>query len=360
MQAMHVSSADIFARFQAGGILTEKHGPDRDVSGIAPIESCGPGDLVFIGKAKFLEGALERQPAAAVIDPATFAGLAEPPPFALLVAPNVNLAHALIKQAYMDRDLRNTEWGRVHPSAVVHESVQVPADAVIGPLAVIGRNVRLGKNVVVMANAVIEHDAQLGDNVVVHPGAVVGYGCIIGDNCILKSGCIIGGEGFGFAQDQGRHHHRIPQTGIVRIGKNCVIGGNNTIDRATYGETVIGDGCIFDTLVHVAHNVEVGEDCIFVSMVGVAGSTRIGKRVILSGQCGVLDHLTIADDVVLLHRPAVTQSVEKAGVYAGQPLIPVTDYMKNMALLKKLADMKRTVDRLEKKVGQLEGGGASS
>ena len=61
------------------------------------------------------------------------------------------------------------------------------------------------------------------------------------------------GEGFGYAQDQYFNHHRIPQTGNVIIGNKVTIGALNTIDRGTYGPTVIGDGCIFDNMCHVAH-----------------------------------------------------------------------------------------------------------
>jgi UDP-3-O-[3-hydroxymyristoyl] glucosamine N-acyltransferase len=56
-----------------------------------------------------------------------------------------------------------------------------------------------------------------------------------------------------------------------------------TIDRATYGQTVIGRGTKIDDQVHVAHNVTVGEHTILVALVGIAGSTTVGTYVVMGG-----------------------------------------------------------------------------
>ncbi len=354
MQKLPVQSRTLFNQFQPSGILESFEGPDTEVRRIMPVEAAEPGDLVFADRKEFVEEAKKRRASAVVTTKefqASFAGTE----CSVLVSANVSLAQAKLRQAYADRDVRDSEWGRLHRNAVIHETVRVPESCVIAPGVVIGKNVKLGENSVIMANTVIEHDAVIGANTVIHPNVVVGYGCIIGDEVILKSGCIIGSDGFGFAQDAKRKHHRIPQTGTVRIGDRCVIGANNTIDRAAYGETIIKPGCIFDNLCHVAHNVVMGEDCIVVAMTGIAGSTKIGDRVIFSGQTGVLDHLNIASDAILLHRAGVTQDVEAAGVYAGgPPLQPLTDFLKNGAVFKKLVDLKKKVSALEKKLEQLE------
>ncbi|MEQ9364107.1 MAG: UDP-3-O-(3-hydroxymyristoyl)glucosamine N-acyltransferase [Leptospirales bacterium] len=351
---MNIKLSEIFQSFQPTGALTEMRGEDREITGIAPVSAAGPGDLVFAANKDFLAGAIEKSPAAIV----TNAKLAESPALekcsaAVLVSPNVELAHAWLKQKYMDRVFHESEWGRVHESAVVHESVKVPASCVIGPLAVIGKDVKLGENSVILARAVVEYEAEIGANSVIHPGAVIGYRCVIGANCVIKANTVIGSEGFGFAQDEKRKHHRIPQTGRVVIGDRVVVGALNTIDRAAYGETVIGAGTIFDNINHIAHNVELGEDCIVVAMTGIAGSTKVGDRVIFSGQTGVLDHLNIASDSVFLHRAGISWDVDKPGVYGWFPLVPIQDYLKISALLKKLPDLKRKVGRIEKR---LEGG----
>lgn len=350
---MNVLPSEIFRRFKDPGLIVRHGGSDPVLRRIAPIEDSGPGDLVFVDHAKYLSQVLERRPSAVVTTEAFAQELADAEGLALLIAPNVRLAHALLKQAYADRDLRDVEWPRVHSSAVVHESVRVPEDAVIGPNAVVGANVSLGAGVVLMANAVVERGASIGAGSVLHPGCVVGYGCEIGADVILKSGCVIGAEGFGFAQDERRRNHRIPQTGKVVIGDRVVIGANTNIDRATYGVTIIRAGAVIDGACHIAHNVEIGEDCIICAHTGISGSTKFGKRVIASGQTGTLDHLTVADDVVLLHRAGLHNSIRQPGPYAGGPAQPLREYLKNMAVLPRLHEMWTRLKKLEKTLAEI-------
>ena len=346
---MNIKAAELFKEFKDRGVLREMIGADAVIEGLAPVESCGARDLVFLARAEHAQKLGDRKPAAAIVS-AECIELLKGRGVPLLVSDNVNLAQAWIKQKYGDRDLRNTEWPRIHPSAVIHESTRVPESVVIGPNVTIGRNVSIGENCVIMAGTVVEYDAVIGENTVIHPGVVVGYGCEIGRDCWLKSGCIIGSEGFGFAQDEHRKHHRIPQTGKVVIEDRVVIGANDTVDRAAYGVTRLKSGTIFDTLCHVAHNCEIGEDCIIVSMTGIAGSTVLGDRVICSGQTGILDHLNIPSDTILLHRAGVTQNVKASGVYAFHPLMPIGDYMKNAAVLRKIHEVKRKVGQLDKRL----------
>ncbi|BBL69829.1 UDP-3-O-(3-hydroxymyristoyl)glucosamine N-acyltransferase [Methylogaea oryzae] len=347
---MNLRTSEIFQRFKDQGLLTEHRGPDSTVQRIAPIEDCGPGDLVFADRAKFLDTLRAQRPAAVVADRALAEQLAEQTELAVLVSPNVKLAMALLRQAYDDRDLRISEWPRVHATAVIHDSVALPDDAIVGPGAVIGANVRLGANTVIMANAVVEHDAVIGANTVLHPGVVVCYNCEIGSDCILKPGCVIGAEGFGFAQDERRRNYRIPHMGRVVIGDRVVIGANTTVDRGTYGETRIKSGTIVDALCHFGHNVELGEDCIICAQTGLSGSTRFGNRVIATGQTGTIDHVQVPDNTVLLHRAGLPNSIKEPGMYAGGPAQPLKEYKRNIAMLPRLHEMWTRLKALEKKL----------
>jgi UDP-3-O-[3-hydroxymyristoyl] glucosamine N-acyltransferase len=80
----------------------------------------------------------------------------------------------------------------------------------------------------------------------------------------------------------------------------------------------------------------------------VAGSTVIGNRVMASGQSGALDHVTICDDVVLVHRAGVTADIDEPGIYAGLPAQPLKDYVRNTAVFRKLADLRRRLLTLER------------
>jgi len=353
---MNLKASEIHQHFAEQGLISGRLGPDNTVSRFAPVDDCAPGDLVFVDNAKYLPLVRERKPAAVIANEAIAAELREEPDLAILLAANVRLATALVKQAYDDRDFYRTEWPRIHPSAVVHPSVKIPDGAVIGPGVVVGADVELGEGAVLMANAVVESGARIGAGSVLHPGCVVSHGCEIGAQVMLKAGCVIGSEGFGFAQDEKRRNYRIPHTGKVVIGDRVVVGANTTIDRGTYGATVIKAGVVIDALCHIGHNVEIGEDCILCAHTGISGSSRFGQRVIASGQTGVLDHVSVASDSVLLHRAGVNRSIKTPGMYAGGPTQPLQDYLKNIAVMPKLADIWSRLKRLEKKVAELAGG----
>lgn len=350
---MNLQASEIYQRFAEQGLIVGHIGPDTTISRFAPIDDCAPGDLVFVDNAKYLPLVRERKPAAVIANDAIAAELQQEPDLAILLAKNVRLATALVKQAYDDRDFYNTEWPRLHPSAIVHSSVTIPDRAVIGPGVVVGANVVLGEGAVLMANVVVETNAHVGANSVLHPGCVVSHGCEIGANVMLKAGCVIGSEGFGFAQDEKRRNYRIPHTGKVIIEDRVVIGANTTIDRGTYGATIIRSGVIIDALCHIGHNVEIGEDCILCAHTGISGSSRFGQRVIASGQTGVLDHISVASDSVLLHRAGVNRSIKEPGMYAGGPTQPLQDYLKNIAIVPRLAEIWSRLKKLEKKVEAL-------
>ena len=347
-----ILASQVYQDFRSQGLITSQLGLDASFSQVQPAEQCGAMDLVFADNDSYVDVILKRRPAVVVTQEALGSVFAEQG-FAVLVSPNVKLAHALIRQKYTDTDFYATEWPRIHPAAQIHTSVTVDASCVIGPGAVIGAQVALGKRCVVMAHAVIEHDAIIGDDTIIHPHAIVGWGCEIGARVFLKAGCVIGSEGYGFAQDEQRKSHRIPQQGNVVIESDCVIGANCCIDRATYEETRIRTGCKLDNLCHIAHNVLIGEDGLLTAQVVIAGSTTIGKRVIMSGQAGVLDHITIADDVVLLHRAGVTRNVPEPGMYASIPLQPLRSYTKNVVVQKKLVELQKRVKQLEKSIETL-------
>lgn len=348
---------------EATGLFVAQEGPlDLPVKRISPVETSGPGDLVFVDKKEFLDVAIKNHPTALVLSKPLAAAwtnaqessghLSNADKTCVFTVTNVPLAHAWLKTKFADRDFSRSGWPRIHPSSVVHESAEIDESAVIEPKVVIAANVKIAAGVRVMAGVVIEHDVTVGENTKIHPACVIGYGTIIGRNVVVGAGSIIGSEGYGFAQDAKRKSYPIPQTGIVVLEDRVRVGANCCIDRATYLETRIRQGTKLDNLCHIAHNVDIGEDCLLTSMFCVAGSTKIGNRVIASGQSGVIDHIKICDDVVLLHRAGVTKDIETPGAYGGLPTQPLADYLKNSAVMRSAVDLKKRVADLEASVGQ--------
>ena len=343
-----ITVATVMRDFQPGGIVAECIGDQATaITGISPVESGKPGDLVFVDKKEYLPYVQSGKPSVVVAPPALKDAVREAGAQVVLIAPQVSLAHALIKSKYAARNFHKSGWEGVHASAILHDSVELGTGVTVEPRAVIGARVKIGPNTRVMAGVVIENDAVIGSGTVIHPNVVVGYGCRLGNEVVVGSGTVIGSEGYGFAQDKARKSHPIPQTGIVVVEDRVRLGSNCSVDRATYGETRIGAGTKVDNLCHIAHNVKIGEDCLLTAMLCVAGSTTIGNRVITSGQTGILDHMKICDDAVFLHRAGITKDIEKPGAYAGLPLMPLGEYMKNQAVMKNAVELRKRIGALE-------------
>lgn len=342
-------ASEIFAEFSSAGLLQSSIGQDIDIQRFVPAQQAANHTLIFVDKTEYME----TLPAAISCCVVTTAQIVEQyrerfPNLTFLIARSVPMAHALIRQRFDDRNYHAEEWQGIHASAIVHATAQLGSNVIVGPGAVIGANVSIGSDSVIMARAVVEHDVVIGTATIIHPGAVIGYSCRVGNRCQIKSGAVLGGEGFGFSQDNKRVSHRIPQRGNVVIEDDVIVGANCCIDRATYAETRIGRGTKMDNLCHIGHNVRIGEDCLLTAALAVAGSTVIGDRVITSGQVGILDHLSIASDTVLLHRAGVTENIKEGGMYAGLPIQPLAQYMKNAAVAKKLVELRKRLMDLEK------------
>lgn len=346
---MNVNLSQIYNEFKEQNFFEEIFG-DSAIQSISSIETGKKGSLVFIDNKKFLHFIKENLPSAVVTNKSLLEEIKSYSIEGIILANNVGHAHALVKQKYADRNLFQTEWGKIHSSALIHQTAIIPKSCVIGPNVVIGEKVVLGERVVIQAGSVLEENSKIGDDSVIYPNVVIGYNSILGNKVYIKSGTVIGSEGFGFALSKDKKYHRIPQTGIVVLEDDVHVGANSCIDRAAYHITLIKRGTKFDNLCHVAHNVEIGEDCALTAGFIVAGSTKIGNRVITSGQCGILDHLEIANDVVLLVRPGVSNDVKESGIYAGTPLQPFSEFQKSQAVYRNLPEIRKRISKLEKKI----------
>ena len=347
-KSMSIQASALFNHFAPTGLLEEMLGADGVIERVSAVEHCSSGDLVFVDRQDFVQSALDGGVAAVITAPKLAPAFAGVPSLAVLTSPNVTLARALVTQRFFDRKFHTSGTAQIDPSAEIAPSARIGANVYVGPGA------RVGEDCVVLPNVVIEERAVIGARTVLHPTVVVGYECVLGDDVIVRAGTIIGSDGFGFAQDETRRSHRIPQMGNVVIEDGVVIGSNCCIDRGTHGPTRVGKGTVMDNLCHVAHNVEIGENCILTAMLCVAGSTKIGNRVMTSGQVGILDHTTIGDDVALVQRAGVSHDVTTPGVYAGVPLLPLGEYRKQQATLRKITALRSTVKDLVARIAKLE------
>jgi len=348
------TAGDIFAECKAGFRLTElKSGANITMKKFAGFEDCEPGDMIFVSDGKKIKGALERRPAGIVVSATDAAKMESNDALAVFVSENVGVSYALMRQKYNDRDYTEGGFARIHPTAIIHESVKVPGDALVGPYAVIERGVKLGAGVIIQAHVLIEFEAEIGDHTIVQKGSIIGFQCKLGKNCLVLPNSCVGSEGFGYSQDEDFNHHRIPQTGNVVLGDRVTVGALNTIDRATYGSTLFHNGVICDNICHTAHNCEIGENSILLTGWKMAGSSKTGKRVVASGDTMVKDHVTICDDAIFVHRAGVITDITEKGMYAQSPSQPFRQYTKNWSAYQNLGDMAKEVKELKKQVAEL-------
>ena len=199
-------------------------------------------------------------------------------------------------------------------------------------------NVKFGKNVLIGKEVIIGKDSYIGSNSIIESKVSIGENCIIGsfvtiknslilNNVHIKDGSKIGVKGFGFIPKKNKNI-RTPHVGKVILEDDVEIGANNTIDRGSLVDTVIGRNTFLDNQVHVAHNVQIGKNCMVAAQVGFAGSSILGDNVVIGGQTGISGHLKIGNNVKIGGGSGVMYDVPDNHRVMGYPAIPLRDFIK--------------------------------
>jgi UDP-3-O-[3-hydroxymyristoyl] glucosamine N-acyltransferase len=88
--------------------------------------------------------------------------------------------------------------------------------------------------------------------------------------------------------------------------------------------------------------------------VGRAGSTTLEDSVTLAGQVGVAGHLIIGKGTVATAQTGIPNSVEAGSFVSGYPAIPNRDWLKASAVFRKLPELRKTINELERRLAELE------
>lgn len=313
--------------------------PDRSISALCPLEAPVEGGLSFAKSPGKRSRSLVAQAGslAALLVPLdsaetfSFPDSSEATPTLVEVTDPAAAFFSLIPLFYEPSIPPQgvSPLAQVDPTASIHPSAYVGAFAVIGPRVSIAAEAQIHPHVVLYA------DVSIGAGSVLHSGVHVREQCSIGEHCTLHNGVIVGADGFGYLPKADGQLSKVPQVGTVRIGNHVEIGANACIDRATLGETVIGDGSKIDNLAQVGHNVQVGRSVIVCGQVGIGGSARIGNHVVLGGQTGVKDHVSIAGGTRVAARSGVSNDLEP-GDYAGYPAVPAHEWKRQHTALSRI------------------------
>jgi len=237
--------------------------------------------------------------------------------------------------------------------AVIGEKCKIGLSVHIAAYVVIGSGVRIGKNVKIEAFSYIHNNTIIGDETVVKSGVTILEGSVIGKRVIIHSGTVIGSDGYAYVTHKEKHY-KVPQIGRVVIEDDCEIGANVTIDRASFGETLIKRGTKIDNLVQIGHNVTVDENTLIIAQVGIAGSCKIGKNVILAGQVGVADHLKIGNGAIVAGQGGVTKNVPPNAIFSGYPARDHNVARRIYAASQRLPELLKRVRKLEKSLEKIK------
>ncbi len=315
----------------------------KNISAVAPIDTAGENDVTFVSNSKHTAKLAGSKAAAVIVQKRIeSAGIAQ------LIVKDVN--EALIKSLNIFAPKLKAPAKGIDPSAVIAEDAQIAPDACIEPGVFIGSGAGIGENTVIAAGSKIGQNSKVGKNCRIDSNVVIYHNCTIGNNVIIQANTTIGSTGFGYAFINGEHR-LIPHNGGVVI-EDCVeIGANCCIDRAKFGNTIIGAGTKVDNLVQIAHNVKIGKCCLIVSQVGIAGSCKIGDGVVLGGQVGLIDNVEIGDGAMIGAQSGIMQNVSAGQKVLGSPATEIRNALKIMSLTKRLPELLR---QLGKRVDKLE------
>ena len=232
-----------------------------------------------------------------------------------------------------------------HPHAFISRDAHIAHDVIIGPSAVVMPGAHIGSGCILEAHTYVGIDAILGKNILVHPGAKILDRCIVGDYSILHAGSIVGSDGFGYQVTQ-QGLRKIPQIGIVRIGKHVELGANVTIDRAAFDETLIDDGAKLDNLVSIAHNVSIGKGCAILPLTCLGGSARVGAGTLIGAQVAIRDNVIVGNRVKIVSKSGIMENIEDGKTVAGVPAVAFTEWKRTQVILRQLPTLMRHIQQM--------------
>lgn len=268
----------------------------------------------------------------------------------LVVVDDVRDAFATIVRHFRPQPVQHAPG--VATTSNVAESASVAPSAHIGERVIIGDGASIGERTVIHAGVVIMEGVMIGDDCTIFPNVVIYDHSQIGNQVILHAGAVIGAYGFGYDTVDGQHQLSV-QLGNVILEDRVEIGACSTVDRGTYGPTVIGEGTKVDNQVMVAHNCRIGRHNILCSQVGIAGSTTTGDYVVMAGQVGVRDHVHIGTAVRIGAQSGISNDIADGETVFGTPAISERRQLTLLSMTAKLPQMRKELKRLTKLVDEL-------
>ncbi len=315
------------------------------INAVSTLSKATAGEITFLANRKY-ESLLKTTNASAVIASSEVSSKAS----TLVVK---DPYYAFMQIVVLLHGHRTHKRDGVNEKANIAESAKIGENCNIHNFATVAENAIVGDNCVIYPGAFIGPNATVGNDCIIYPNAVIYDETVIGDRVIIHANAVVGVDGFGFATHKGIHH-KIPQIGKVILQDDVEIGAAASIERATLGNTTIGQGTKIGDLVVIGHGTSIGPYCLLVPQAGVAGSTKIGHHCVFGGQTAVAGHITIGDMVTFGARSGVSGDVGDGRVMLGTPAIDANLAKRSYALFSTLPDMRKQIKQLQRKLDKME------
>lgn len=180
-------------------------------------------------------------------------------------------------------------------------------------------------------SSISEYNVAIGNNVTIEEFASIKKDVTIGDNSIICAGTVIGGDGFEFKRTDNSILKVIHAGGVI-IGKNVEIQYNSCVDKGVYpwDNTIIGDNCKVDNLVHIAHAVKIGNNVMVVANSGIGGRTEIGAGTWIGFGATVTNGIKVGQNARVNIGSVVTKPVSDGGSVTGNFAIEHQRFLANL------------------------------
>jgi len=244
-------------------------------------------------------------------------------------------------------DRREACFTGIDERAVIGCDAQIGERTAIGAYATIGDYCQIGRDTIIHPHAVVYSGVKIGNGCIIHSHAVIRSNTIIEDGVEIEPGAVIGAASFEYGYKPASIRKKIVHGGAVLIRSHAVIGAGTCVQCSQMKDTVIGEYTKIDNMVEVAHGVRIGALCRIAGHTSIAGETEIGDRVCIGGDTSISNNLQIQDDVFIVSKSGVIRDVKKGEKIMGFPAIKQHDYLKNMAVLKKLPEIWDRIREME-------------
>tara|TARA_Y100000816_G_scaffold245427_1_gene193422 strand:+ start:56 stop:946 length:891 start_codon:yes stop_codon:yes gene_type:complete len=192
------------------------------------------------------------------------------------------------------------------------------------------KKIGISTNSYISKNTIFGENTYVGDFTKISNEVIIGNNCQIGDNCVINGpaeignnteilpGAVIGHDSLGVTIEN-EVPKIFPQIGGVKIGKNCRIGVNASISKATLDLTEVGDNVMIGDYAHIGHNSKINENSIITAGSIICGKVIIGKNVWVGAGSKILENVKISSNIKVGIGAVVLTDLKKVGTYIGNP-----------------------------------------